>query len=152
VRSQPRHCTLRGLDGSRDRRGRFVVLQTPVLGTAGGEHRNCPGIRSLLLQIPESSLSKAEARLSRRPLGSQIPLPTTHGLTDPPFSWLRDFVDSQSWMQVHIQVIPALKPHDDSAESDNLICNHQVVDETSILFHPVQCRLIHSAYRAHRFI
>src|SRR5450759_21011 len=65
--------TLPSLDGSRDRRNRSLVLQEPVLGTADGERRNRPGIRSLLLQIPEASMSEAEARLSRRPLGSHKP-------------------------------------------------------------------------------
>ena len=56
------HRTLRSLDGSRDSRDRCLVLQESVLGTADGERRNRPGIRSLLLQIPETSMSKAEAR------------------------------------------------------------------------------------------
>jgi hypothetical protein len=61
VRSQTAKRTVRSLDGSRDRRGRLVVLQKPILGTANGERRNRPSIRSLLLQIPETSLSKATA-------------------------------------------------------------------------------------------
>ena len=35
--------------------------------------RNRPGIRSLLFPIPETSLSKAEVGLRRRPLGSHKP-------------------------------------------------------------------------------
>jgi hypothetical protein len=52
---------LRNLDGSRDRRGRFVVLQEPILGTANGKRGHRPNIHGLLLQIPNASLSKAKA-------------------------------------------------------------------------------------------
>jgi polyhydroxybutyrate depolymerase len=57
---------LHHLDGSSDCRDRFLVLQAPVLGTADGERGNRPGIRSLLLQVPETSVSKAEAVHGRR--------------------------------------------------------------------------------------
>lgn len=38
------------------RRGR-PVLQEPVLAAADGEHRNCPGFRGVLLEIPKTSMS-----------------------------------------------------------------------------------------------
>jgi hypothetical protein len=58
--------TLRSLDGSRDRRGRSVVLQEPILGAAHGERWDRPVIRGPLLQIPETSLSKTKASVLYR--------------------------------------------------------------------------------------
>jgi hypothetical protein len=45
--------------GSRHIRCRFPVLQKSVLGTADREHRNCFGIHSFLLKIPQASMRKA---------------------------------------------------------------------------------------------
>jgi hypothetical protein len=48
---------LRARDGGRrDRRGR-PVLQEPVLGAADSERRNCPGVRGVLSEVPEASMS-----------------------------------------------------------------------------------------------
>ena len=38
------------------------VLQKPVLGTADGERGNRPGVRGVLLEVPEASMSGASAR------------------------------------------------------------------------------------------
>jgi hypothetical protein len=43
--------------GSRRGRCGFPILQEPVLGTADGEYRNRPGVRSVLLEISEASMS-----------------------------------------------------------------------------------------------
>jgi len=52
---------LRARAGSRrGRRGR-PVLQEPVLGAADNERRNCPGVRGVLSQVPEASMSAAAA-------------------------------------------------------------------------------------------
>jgi len=57
--------TLRARAGSRrGRRGR-PVLQEPVLGAADGERRDRPGVRGVLLSVPEASMSAAAAM--RRP-------------------------------------------------------------------------------------
>ena len=50
------HRALCSGDGSRHRRRRFGLLQKPVLGTAGGEYRNRPGVRSILFQIPKAMI------------------------------------------------------------------------------------------------
>ena len=42
--------------GRRDRRGR-PVLQEPVLGAADGERWICPGVRGVLSEVPEASMS-----------------------------------------------------------------------------------------------
>src|SRR5262245_42753996 len=48
---------LRARTGSRrGRRGR-PVLQEPVLGAANRERRNCPGVRGVLSEVPEASMS-----------------------------------------------------------------------------------------------
>src|SRR5262249_40027900 len=53
------HRVLRARAGSRrGRRGR-PVLQEPVLGTADGERRNCPGVRGVLSEVPEALMSAA---------------------------------------------------------------------------------------------
>src|SRR5262245_7285574 len=53
------HRALRARAGSRRcRRGR-PVLQEPVLGTADGERRNSPGVRSVLSEVPEALMSAA---------------------------------------------------------------------------------------------
>src|SRR5215467_1914293 len=50
---------LRARAGSRrGRRGR-PVLQEPVLGAADSERRNCPGVRGVLSEVPEASMSAA---------------------------------------------------------------------------------------------
>src|SRR5215472_11708561 len=52
---------LRARAGSRrGRRGR-PVLQEPVLGAADSERRNCPGVRGVLSEVPEASMSAAAA-------------------------------------------------------------------------------------------
>ena len=51
-------------DSRRGRRGR-PVLQGPVLGAADGERRNCPGVRGVLSEVPESSMSDASGRALR---------------------------------------------------------------------------------------
>src|ERR1039457_3749974 len=52
---------LRARAGSRrGRRGR-PVLQEPVLGAADGQRRNCPGVRGVLFEVPEASMSAAAA-------------------------------------------------------------------------------------------
>src|SRR5215813_9370316 len=52
---------LRARAGSRrGRRGR-LVLQEPVLGAADSERRNCPGVRGVLSEVPEASMSVAAA-------------------------------------------------------------------------------------------
>jgi len=48
-----RRCALRA---HRDRHGR-PVLQAPILGTADSERRNCPGVRGVLSEVPEVSMS-----------------------------------------------------------------------------------------------
>ena len=48
--------TLRRADGSHYSCSGFPVLQKPTLGTANSEYRNCLGVRSFLLQIPEESM------------------------------------------------------------------------------------------------
>ena len=54
------HRVLRARAGSRPcRRGR-PVLQEPVLGTADGERRNSPGVRSVLSEVPEALRSAAK--------------------------------------------------------------------------------------------
>jgi hypothetical protein len=48
---------LRACAGSRrSRRGR-PVLQAPVLGAANIKRRNCPGVRGLLFEVPETPIS-----------------------------------------------------------------------------------------------
>ena len=47
------------------RRGR-AVLQEPALGAADGEGRDRPGVRGVLLAVPEASMSAAAAM--RRPI------------------------------------------------------------------------------------
>lgn len=49
---------LRAAVGGRHIRCRFLVLQTPVLGTADGEYRNCLGIRSFLLELHQASMKE----------------------------------------------------------------------------------------------
>src|SRR5215470_19356234 len=50
---------LRARAGSRrGRRGR-PVLQEPILGAADSERRNCPGVRGVLSEVPEASMSAA---------------------------------------------------------------------------------------------
>src|SRR5215831_14943291 len=50
---------LRARAGSRrGRRGR-PVLQEPVLGAADSERRNCPGVRGVLSEVPDASMSAA---------------------------------------------------------------------------------------------
>lgn len=44
--------------------GGSPVLQTPVLGAAGSERRHCPGVRGVLLQVPETPMNAAVARQS----------------------------------------------------------------------------------------
>src|SRR6266567_3426307 len=52
---------LRGRAGSRrGRRGR-PVLQEPVLGAPDSKRRDCPGVRSVLFEVPEASMSAAAA-------------------------------------------------------------------------------------------
>ena len=54
-------CALRARDGSRcGRRGR-PVLQEPVLGAADSKRRNCHGVRGILSEVPEASMSAAAA-------------------------------------------------------------------------------------------
>src|SRR5271169_1090541 len=53
---------LRAADDSRRSRCRFPVLEKPVLGTANSEYRNCLGIRSFLLELPQASMRKATCR------------------------------------------------------------------------------------------
>src|SRR5499433_3063007 len=54
---------LRARAGSRrGRRGR-PVLQEPVLGAADSERRNCPGVRGILSEVPEASMSAAAAAM-----------------------------------------------------------------------------------------
>jgi hypothetical protein len=55
---------LRGGDGSRHSRCRFVVLQKPILGTADSKYWNCLGVRSFLFEIPQASMTKARPRLN----------------------------------------------------------------------------------------
>src|SRR6266478_7616327 len=40
---------------------RRPVLQEPVLGAADSERRNCPGVRGVLSEVPEASMSAAAA-------------------------------------------------------------------------------------------
>ena len=54
-----RRRALRARDGSRRGRRRRPVLQEPVLGTAAGERRNCHGVRGVLSEVPEASMSAA---------------------------------------------------------------------------------------------
>ena len=80
------HRTLRSLDGSRDRRNRCPVLQESFLGTAYGKRRNRSGIRCLLLQISETSMSKSEAL----PLSAASPLKvSSRALSDNSFKQTR---------------------------------------------------------------
>jgi hypothetical protein len=57
---------LRGRAGSRRARRGRPVLQGPVLGAADGERRNRPGVRGVLFEVPEASMSAAAARSSRK--------------------------------------------------------------------------------------
>ena len=50
---------LRARDGSRRGRRGCPVLQEPVLGAAACEHRNRRGIRGVLSEVPEASMSAA---------------------------------------------------------------------------------------------
>ena len=36
-----------------------ALLQEPVLGAADSERRNCPGVRGVLSEVPEASMSAA---------------------------------------------------------------------------------------------
>jgi len=45
-------------DSCRGRCG-HPILQEPVLGAADGERRNCPGVRGVLCEVPEASMSLA---------------------------------------------------------------------------------------------
>src|SRR5262249_17791699 len=45
-------------DSRRGRRGR-PVLEEPVLGAADSKRRNCPGVRGVLSEVPEASISAA---------------------------------------------------------------------------------------------
>jgi hypothetical protein len=47
-----------GGDGSRYGRCRFSVLQKPIVGTAEGEYWRCLGVRSFLLEMPQSSMTE----------------------------------------------------------------------------------------------
>ena len=56
-------CVLRARAGSRrGQRGR-PVFKEPVLGAADGERRDRPGVRGVLLAVPEASMSAAGASL-----------------------------------------------------------------------------------------
>src|SRR5262245_47723607 len=55
------HRALRARAGSRRGRRGHPVLQEPVLGAADSERRNCPGIRGVLSEVPEASMSAAAA-------------------------------------------------------------------------------------------
>ena len=57
------YSPLRTAVDSRCDRCRFPVLQEPVLGTADGEYRNRLGIRSLLFQIFETSMTKTDGAI-----------------------------------------------------------------------------------------
>ena len=57
---------LRARAGSRrGRRGR-PVFQEPVLGAADSERRNCPGVRGVLSEVSEASMSAAVSRRHER--------------------------------------------------------------------------------------
>src|SRR5215813_2763320 len=67
---------LRARAGSRrGRRGR-PVLQEPVLGAADSERRNCPGVRGVLSEVPEASMSAAASRGSPLPDAPKIAIIT----------------------------------------------------------------------------
>src|SRR5262249_6771799 len=53
------HRALRARAGSRRGRCGRPVLQEPVLGAADSERRNCPGVRGVLSEVPEASMSAA---------------------------------------------------------------------------------------------
>jgi hypothetical protein len=55
-----RRALLARAGSCRDRRGRSV-LQEPVLAEADGERRNRPGVRGILFEIPEASMSAVAA-------------------------------------------------------------------------------------------
>jgi len=52
---------LRARDGNRRGRRGCPVLQEPVLGAADSERRNCHGVRDVLSEVPEASMSAAAA-------------------------------------------------------------------------------------------
>src|SRR5215510_4933218 len=56
------HRALRARAGSRRGRCGRPVLQEPVLGAADSERRNCPGVRGVLSEVPEGSVSVAAVR------------------------------------------------------------------------------------------
>ena len=60
-----------------------ALLQEPVLGAADSERRNCPGLRGVLSEVPEASMSAAAAmrafnasgKVQARPLPAADVLP-----------------------------------------------------------------------------
>ena len=66
---------VRGGHGSRHRRCRFRVLQTPILGTADGEYWHRLGLRSFLLEIPQASMIAVQVsddvEINNRPAGQR---------------------------------------------------------------------------------
>src|SRR5215469_6474297 len=70
---------LRACAGSRRGRCGHPVLQAPVLGTADSEHRDCTGVRGVLFQVPEASMSAAAAmRLTRFTASPGLKFPSLH--------------------------------------------------------------------------
>jgi hypothetical protein len=57
-----RRRALRACAGSRRGRRGPPVLQTPALGAADSKRRDCPGVRGVLFEVPEASMSAAAAR------------------------------------------------------------------------------------------
>jgi len=57
--------------GLRYRWSGYSVLQASILGTANGEHRHCPGICSLLSEIPTETVSCSPHRLRQAPTGCE---------------------------------------------------------------------------------
>src|SRR5262249_30613749 len=81
---------LRARAGSRrGRRGRPVV-QEPVLGAANRERRNCPGVRGVLSEVPEASMSAPAAMRAFNTSGWRpiIPANRREPFDDP--AWLFD--------------------------------------------------------------